>query len=622
MKTHTRFKSLDIFRYISIKYRLLVLLCITVPAMLLIFMMLVKSRARFDQMKVGKQIIQDIKMDTLTLKNHEKDFLAYKQLKFQKQFNEVYQSVLVNLNRLEQYQIESQADTQHMKQLEKIYQSYHDKFNQIVAIQEEIGQGISKGLHFELIKSVNRVEHMLEINEEWNLYAKLLILRKNEKDFMFYQDKKYLFAFREGLAEIETYFQDENDIPRGVKLMFKRQMKIYESRFNAYIAKINERGINNEEGLLKEMKGLFEETTLLLDQNASEIDELVVQRIDAQKFKVLTIFCSTIMVLIIVTFLIGRGIAVDVDKFKNDVQSILVKNDFTKRVEVQTKGEIKVISDAFNGLLNFLQSAIKNINTNSHALSTASDQLRSTTREIEKTTDEINSQVERSSIAMTETHGNIVNQVMTSESVNQKITDIQKKAKNAEQNAQSGRTFVTNATKSIRKIEESSTQMGGVIDVIKTITTRINLLSLNASIEAAKAGEMGRGFSVVANEVRTLADRSNKATHDIEALIVQSTENVAKGSRVVQQTARAFEEIIDNVIDVSSGIEDISDSMKSHDSTTKEISEAIQQVTESAESNSMAMQELFNSVQYINQTAGSFNNMANTLREEISMFQS
>ena len=98
-----------------------------------------------------------------------------------------------------------------------------------------------------------------------------------------------------------------------------------------------------------------------------------------------------------------------------------------------------------------------------------------------------------------------------------------------------------------KKIEKSSQQIGEIVLLIEEISRQTNILALNAAVEAARAGESGKGFSVVANEVRALAQRSGQALRDIKKLIGRAHKDIGEGSDLVRQAGHALGGIVDSI---------------------------------------------------------------------------
>jgi methyl-accepting chemotaxis protein len=186
---------------------------------------------------------------------------------------------------------------------------------------------------------------------------------------------------------------------------------------------------------------------------------------------------------------------------------------------------------------------------------------------------------------------------------------------------------VGNAASTVRELGNSSNQIGEIIQVIDDIADQTNLLALNAAIEAARAGEQGRGFAVVADEVRKLAERTTKATKEIAAMIkriqedtgnaVQSIESGTKEVETGKDLAKKAIEALDEIIGSTNSTIDAVNQVAA---ASEEQSSAAEQISKSIEGISSVTQESAAGTQQIARAAEDLNKLTYNLQELISRF--
>jgi methyl-accepting chemotaxis protein len=323
----------------------------------------------------------------------------------------------------------------------------------------------------------------------------------------------------------------------------------------------------------------------------------------------------------IVSATITRPVKAVVDAIKDIAEG---ESDLTKHLPVLTDDEIGALSAGVNAFIEKLHEVISKVSFSSVKVAIAANRLHSTAEGIATGSEDVVDQsttVATAGEQMSSTSGDIArNCQFASEG-----------AQRASQSAQNGAAVVDativvmqqiaekvqESAKTVESLGTRSDQIGAIIGTIEDIADQTNLLALNAAIEAARAGEQGRGFAVVADEVRALAERTTRATREIGEMIkaIQTetkgaVEAMGHGVRQVEagtleaaKSGEALKEIMEQINDVAMQVSQIATAAEEQTATTGEISANIHQITEIVQNTAQTAQESLTAASHMNENA-------------------
>ncbi|MFA0014025.1 methyl-accepting chemotaxis protein [Vibrio lentus] len=276
-------------------------------------------------------------------------------------------------------------------------------------------------------------------------------------------------------------------------------------------------------------------------------------------------------------------------------------NDLTVRAKYVGNSELGQISSALNATLEKFSGVIDSISQSSLTLASAAEETSQTCQYNSDTLVQQQDQIGLIATA-TEELSATVNEVAA------KTQQTASSAKMVDEQSQEGLSTVQNSYHSIEKLaseingladkithlHESSNNINSVIDVIKSVADQTNLLALNAAIEAARAGEQGRGFAVVADEVRTLAQRTQESTLEIEGFISSLQSDVQTAFNVIDNSKKMSSKAVEDSREVEHTLQDISAAVSEIFSMTEQIATATEEqavVTQDIAQNVMAVEQ-------------------------------
>jgi methyl-accepting chemotaxis protein len=299
----------------------------------------------------------------------------------------------------------------------------------------------------------------------------------------------------------------------------------------------------------------------------------------------------------------------------------LADRDFRTQVNVESGDEFGRMAQTFNGMVREFGTLFGGLKDASARVASGSTQLSATASEMARASAEIaqfaegqRNAGERTSAAVMEFAASI-REVSRNVQINTEATDTMVAAVDA------GVARGREAGEAMKAIGESNRQMVAAVRVIQELARQTNLLSLNAAIEAAKAGAQGRGFSVVAEEVRKLAERSGGAAREIAALIEQAEDAMARGQAAVELTERTLQDLHGNIRSVAAVAREIGMAAQEQGHTSDEVAQQVEDAAQGTERSAAASLELAQTVEEVNRTSESLAQVAADLAEAVARFK-
>ncbi|WP_019027115.1 methyl-accepting chemotaxis protein [Colwellia piezophila] len=507
-----------------IKHKLIANTSILVLALILMLVLLsYQSSSLQHDITIAKNI-GNIKASVLELRRDEKDFVARKEIKYAEKFNLQMRKAQQQIVMLTEDFIQVGLTMPELVSTGSILLKYKAQFNNVVALQKRIGLDAKAGLYGKLRASVHNVETLIG-QDHYQLRSEMLQLRRNEKDFMLRLDDKYVDKHKANVIKLLSSTQNSN-LSSAKKQEVSNLIEGYQSAFLNLVSAQKDLGYNESMGVMNEMRDVVHQ----VDNELSKLfiaSEIAVQD-DVSFINTLayTLFTVVLLVALVSAWLIGKSILGRINNLQFTMNGIAQSNDLTIEVDVSGGDELSEMAEVFNHMLTNFRSLIVEVNHSVNTLNTATGSLA---ENIYNSNEGVETQMQQTDLVATA----VTQMVATIDEIATNTREAAHKAELTNNNADKGKAGVEQTINKIselsaklldsenvvKELEKESITIASVLDVIRGIAEQTNLLALNAAIEAARAGEQGRGFAVVADEVRTLASRTQDSTQEIETII-------------------------------------------------------------------------------------------------------
>ncbi len=598
-------------------------------------------------------LAEQIETDVLNMRQNEKDFLLSGKSKYPNQFDLAYTKVRENIADMRKLSVAKDVSDD-LDMIEENIVDYNDGFAKVVALKSKLGITEDLGLNGELRTIAQKVEADIMKAGQNKLVISVLQMRQHEKDYMLHQDSKYLAMVGDRRTEFEGLLKYAILSPKARKDLLA-MVEQYEAKLTEW-SEVQQsiRGESvNLDGRYAMMEIDFQVVVEAAIEGAEEATNASKKAGDLVNLIFLVVGVSTLLIAVLLGYFISIGIIRPIRSII-DAMTHLASGDM--QTSIPSTEQRNEIGDIAKAVMVFKQNAIERARlkdatereqeariTRQNNIDAMIDSFRetsqamlgtvvSTTNGMEETASALSanstqtsSQAEEVARASNLASENIQAVAAAAEELSASILEIGRQTTNTSDVVQGAMSAAAEADSKVASLAHAAQQVGDVVNMIQTIAEQTNLLALNATIEAARAGDAGRGFAIVAAEVKDLANQTSKATEAISGQIaaIQSETDAAVSAiqgiaNTMQEVGSATNMIATAVEEQGSATEEISRNVQLAAAGAGEVNQNIGGVTQAASDNLMSSEQVLIAAKQVSAKADDMQEVVNHFLKNVA----
>lgn len=565
----------------TIKHKLIAMSLVALVGILLMAALKISFSAQLTDMTDTLNKILQINNQMLMLRRNEKDFLARNDEKYLTKYENNYQQMLVLTDQLD-HQIEQIgfSDKQVSSQLTKVFKDYHDGFLVVSNHKRNLGFTPTTGLYGKLRDSVHIAEEQVNKIDNWQLKSKILTLRRREKDFMLRLDIKYLDKFNSDLDSFSVAL-NQSGMDSSSRSQITGAMQNYQHEFQSFVAEYKQLGLTPKLANMGKMRQTIQQSEQLLSDKTLELRTYIDKNTAAANRLYLILTSITLAIVMFLVLVVYKSINTPIQRLTNIMNSANKKKDLSIRANISGKHEIAQLAKVFDNMMESFSQVLEKIDQSSEMVSSASTELLQINQTSARNLKEQQSLIEQVATAMNQmtvsvqdVARNIADTSNSADDVYSETNISKQKMIEAASSVEILVEKILSAKKVLDELDRDCDDVSKVMEVIRGVADQTNLLALNAAIEAARAGEQGRGFAVVADEVRTLAGRTQQSTEDINQIIVRLQTNSTLAVEVMEESQTQVTETVHQANNAGNALNIVTEKVEQINSMSSQIASA------------------------------------------------